>query len=1839
MRRIRLSLLFAVSLVLTFPLIAQKHPNIELGFNAERLYQFGELDSVNLLNGNLIVQIPIGGAYASNASFSYQLTLTYNSKVWDSISGYAPNGDHYMRTDPNWGSNAGIGWRLSLGRLYQPQHPGTYTSARTNWIYESAAGDEHVFVGEDDATVLTTGDQAHLRMVRTSTTLRKIEFPNGDVHTFVKERGRWRLRKMADRFGNYLLVNSIWRSPEEGSADGVETGWELQDSISQFRKHTITFVESESETPGVYVPDLAVDEGQLVKTIELAGIHDPLVYTFNYDAKVTYWGCGEERLPTEDDPLRLSPTVVLPFLRSITVPDQSTFAFTYYTHDNLGSGACDQATLQSVTVPTKAKTTYAYQKYVLPESFCLPGSWDLINPGVKTKTRSDGARWDYVHTVAAEYEMTTLEAQQAIAGCALTTGMPPVDIVTQPIRRWSRTSVLSPPVDYLVSDTTTQRRTRSDNYFYAWPNLEPAPVDPFANGAPFTFGEPATPGAPSEAASKQALCGGCPATSTDVDASDGLTGDRRYLSTRLFEGCANDNTGLCTSGRLLRSTSLRLAPTLALPGGVTVRGYGPESTRTTLHDDTGCSGACYVQTTFSDRDGAGNYERSSFTTNFPADPSNRRGEYTTYTDFHNLTTAAILNSATPWILGLYDRKERTENGVTSASEYCFDSSTGFLLGMRVLQGSVRGAHDVVTIFKTDGWGNPRVERTFGGDQQTVPTTSSCATSGTPAYFVSNTFLNGTRKSEYCDPAASVVSDLPSLDVTCASLLTTLDVSWDLASGKPTSSRDASGISTTYSYDDIGRLEKIVPPATGTLHYAYENATDTTNARATETLKSGTTTLSTTTYEFDAIGRILRLSKSKPLSGVSVVETDYDGMDRKKRVSQPFAASAAPTGNTLSGTNWTSTVTDAIGRPVRITAPDGAVTRFEYIGDRAVTRTNSVATSVSGSSDVSTKEYYDAQRRLVRVEENASETSADTPSGGLVTTRYGYDVAGRLIDVSMGDAISSQTRTFTYDQRGFLSSETHPERGTVTYGSYDAKGHAGTRTDDLRTLTMTFDNAERPLSISASGTTLKSFVYGAGAISTDLAGRLKVAVRRNDLPSAGQIEVTEQYEYSPSTGLLSNRKTSVEKVTGGTRTMLQSFTYAVDAYDKYGQPSQVTMPTCSQNGCSTTDGLATVSFARDNGFLTSVVNFANLAYSPSGAVESVTHHSSPEASDVYDTLYGLSRPSKITFNGGNTTCADPTASTITASNACAGAGTASVPQRSGITHTWTISGGTITSATAGESITFTAAGTGDVVLTARAMNACGAYTDSQATVATGAAPPASPVSASLSCGAGTASVPQRSGITHTWTISGGTITSSTTGESITFTPSVGITDVIVTVRATNSCGAYRETQVTATATTAPAPSTITAPSCVTSTGTATVPARTGISHTWSIQGGTLISGTTGETVTFQGNGASSIVLTVTATDSCGMSTASSVSVPYGCEGPTPSTINAPSSVCGLTSATASVTPRSGITHTWSIQNGAITSGKTGDTITFKGNNIGIVTLSVIAMNNNGSTSSNAQVSINTSPVAAVSGTTRIVRGQTTDIRVDLTPGTGPWNLTWEDGTQTPVTQTPAFWSVAPTQTTIYGLTSATAAGSPCSCVLHGSAQIIVVPPAPPWVKAERLPSGQIRVTWGAVSGVTSYQVARARIYDGIAENTQIVSAQILTENVSASATPVTYVYRVRARDSSGLLSDITMDYTTAATTLWANTAASDTPIRGQDIQELRAAVDAFRFAYRRSPLFSGSLAPSGWITANNVTALVNGFNEARGLLLPPFGYSPETPPVAPGSAVSSKHILQLRTALD
>src|SRR5215212_6124277 len=120
---IRRAVMASAAALFCLSLSAATPPSREHGFAPEKLYQFSNVDSVNLFNGNVIITVPIGIEYPAHA-FSYRFQLVYNSKAWTRQYDYS---DEHPCSDlscvvsrPHRQSNAGVGWRLSFGRLFGP---------------------------------------------------------------------------------------------------------------------------------------------------------------------------------------------------------------------------------------------------------------------------------------------------------------------------------------------------------------------------------------------------------------------------------------------------------------------------------------------------------------------------------------------------------------------------------------------------------------------------------------------------------------------------------------------------------------------------------------------------------------------------------------------------------------------------------------------------------------------------------------------------------------------------------------------------------------------------------------------------------------------------------------------------------------------------------------------------------------------------------------------------------------------------------------------------------------------------------------------------------------------------------------------------------------------------------------------------------------------------------------------------------------------------------------------------------------------------------------------------------------------------------------------------------------------------------------------------------------------------------------------------------------------------------------------------------------------------------------------------------------------------------------
>jgi len=196
-----------VALVAPHAALSQIHPNHAQGFEPQRAFEVGDLENVNLFNGNLTLTLPIGQRYPVGGDFSYGLTLTYNGNVWeweeDSLLG-ANGYEYFLEAIPMKRSNAGLGWELHLGRINPPR---SQYSNSSNWVYESPDGALHELFpnlhsdGTQTAGYVYTQDGTYLRF---DTSFRKLEHPDGSIQWFDTS---GRLYAMEDRYGNSFGVS------------------------------------------------------------------------------------------------------------------------------------------------------------------------------------------------------------------------------------------------------------------------------------------------------------------------------------------------------------------------------------------------------------------------------------------------------------------------------------------------------------------------------------------------------------------------------------------------------------------------------------------------------------------------------------------------------------------------------------------------------------------------------------------------------------------------------------------------------------------------------------------------------------------------------------------------------------------------------------------------------------------------------------------------------------------------------------------------------------------------------------------------------------------------------------------------------------------------------------------------------------------------------------------------------------------------------------------------------------------------------------------------------------------------------------------------------------------------------------------------------------------------------------------------------------------------------------------------------------------------------------------------------------------------------------------------
>ena len=252
-------------------------------------------------------------------------------------------------------------------------------------------------------------------------------------------------------------------------------------------------------------------------------------------------------------------------------------------------------------------------------------------------------------------------------------------------------------------------------------------------------------------------------------------------------------------------------------------------------------------------------------------------------------------------------------------------------------------------------------------------------------------------------------------------------------------------SDTFTYDSLGRLSTVVHPVGGSAAYAYDSRGNL------GSLRDERHTSANTLYKYDARNRLTEVRQKRTLVAGTDIVTAYEYDDDGNLTSV-----TDPNGNT------TTYLYDDFGRMQTQTSPVTGTSTYVYdAAGNLITSTDANGATVERA--------YDAANRVLTASSSANldmeliTWTYDDPAAGA----YGK---GRL--TAMDD--STGTTTYAYDRRGLLRQEEHTfplvESGTWTAAyAYDANGNRTTVTSPLgRSITYTFDHADRPYSAQATG---------------------------------------------------------------------------------------------------------------------------------------------------------------------------------------------------------------------------------------------------------------------------------------------------------------------------------------------------------------------------------------------------------------------------------------------------------------------------------------------------------------------------------------------------------------------------------------------------------------------------------------------------------------------------------------------------------------------------------------------------------------------------------------------------
>ena len=341
-------------------------------------------------------------------------------------------------------------------------------------------------------------------------------------------------------------------------------------------------------------------------------------------------------------------------------------------------------------------------------------------------------------------------------------------------------------------------------------------------------------------------------------------------------------------------------------------------------------------------------------------------------------------------------------------------------------------------------------------------------------------------------------------VTEAISILTQSMTWNCNGGVETSVTDENSQTVSYTYNDpnFWRITAYTDQESNVTNVAYANQ----NSIESSLIFNGGSSTSDVLTTVDGLGRplVTQRRQSPSSSNLDSVETTYDSLGRPSGTTVPYSGTA---GQTDSLAPTTTTTYDALSRPTETEDGGSGTLSFSYPGNDVLQK---IGPAPTGENVKERQFEYNGIGQLTSVCEitslSGSGTCGETTSATGYWTEYTHDPLGDLTGVSQNAQSGSsqvQTRSYTFDGLGRMTSETNPETGTKYYfydtdpgtkggancsGTYD--GDLVKRVDAAGNVTCyTYDALHRALSITYpygtnSGNTLsKYFVYDSATVNS------------------------------------------------------------------------------------------------------------------------------------------------------------------------------------------------------------------------------------------------------------------------------------------------------------------------------------------------------------------------------------------------------------------------------------------------------------------------------------------------------------------------------------------------------------------------------------------------------------------------------------------------------------------------------------------------------------------------------------------------------------------------------------